>query len=157
MYPHDLHVFNSAVVLARKTHSFSMHILAISTFQDPNHISAERDTRTHTHIHIRITLKHTSTDKHACTHKHSCAHTHTHMHTCTHLHLHAHAFTHTHTGGALVPAAQNAQPQHAAAQAAQKQREIMRVIEDKGNSSAAVSRRLASKWPKPAWHPPWKL
>lgn len=34
---------------------------------------------------------------------------------------------------------------------------IMRVIEDGGNSSAAVSRRLASKWPKPEWHAPWKL
>lgn len=58
-------------------------------------------------------------------------------------------------GGALVPAGPN-QPL-AAVQAAQKQREIMRVIEDKGNTSAAVSRRMASKWPKPAWHPPWKL
>ena len=23
--------------------------------------------------------------------------------------------------------------------------------------SAAVSRRLPSKWPRPVWHPPWKL
>lgn len=55
---------------------------------------------------------------------------------------------------ALVAA--GAQPP-AAAEAAQKQRAIMRVIESGGNSSAAVSRRLASKWPKPVWHPPWKM
>lgn len=40
---------------------------------------------------------------------------------------------------------------------AQTSKQIMKVIEDKGNSSAAVSRRIASKWPKPAWHAPWKL
>lgn len=38
----------------------------------------------------------------------------------------------------------------------QAQKAIMAVISDKGKGSAAVSRRLASKWPKPAWHPPWK-
>lgn len=41
--------------------------------------------------------------------------------------------------------------------APQSQKAIMRVIEDKGNSSAAVSRRIASKWPKPVWHAPWKM
>ncbi len=40
---------------------------------------------------------------------------------------------------------------------AQETKAIMRVVEDKGNSSAAVSRRLGSKWPKPVWHQPWKL
>eukprot|EP00879_Flechtneria_rotunda_P003134 GHRR01003356.1.p1 GENE.GHRR01003356.1~~GHRR01003356.1.p1 ORF type:complete len:504 (+),score=202.78 GHRR01003356.1:1894-3405(+) len=38
-----------------------------------------------------------------------------------------------------------------------QQRAIMEVIKDKPHSSAAVSRRLASKWPRPVWHPPWKL
>ncbi len=33
----------------------------------------------------------------------------------------------------------------------------MEVIRDKGSGSAAVSRRIASKWPKPEWHAPWKL
>lgn len=33
----------------------------------------------------------------------------------------------------------------------------MEVIRDKGHSSAAVSRRLGSKWPRPAWHAPWRL
>lgn len=33
----------------------------------------------------------------------------------------------------------------------------MAVINDKGKGSAAVSRRLASKWPRPVWHAPWKL
>jgi pleiotropic regulator 1 len=33
----------------------------------------------------------------------------------------------------------------------------MAVINEKGTSSAAVSRRLASKWPRPVWHAPWKL
>jgi len=41
--------------------------------------------------------------------------------------------------------------------AAQQQKAIMRVIEDKGHSSAAVSRRLGSKWPKPKWHAPWRM
>lgn len=40
--------------------------------------------------------------------------------------------------------------------AAQQQKAIMAVINDKGKGSAAVSRRLASKWPKPVWHAPWK-
>jgi pleiotropic regulator 1 len=40
--------------------------------------------------------------------------------------------------------------------APQQQKAIMAVINDKGKGSAAVSRRLASKWPKPVWHPPWK-
>jgi len=40
--------------------------------------------------------------------------------------------------------------------APQQQRAIMAVINDKGKGSAAVSRRLASKWPKPVWHAPWK-
>jgi pleiotropic regulator 1 len=40
--------------------------------------------------------------------------------------------------------------------APQQQRAIMAVIQDKGKGSAAMSRRLASKWPKPAWHAPWK-
>jgi pleiotropic regulator 1 len=31
------------------------------------------------------------------------------------------------------------------------------VLRDKGHSSAAVSRRLGSKWPRPAWHAPWRL
>ncbi|GFH11927.1 WD_REPEATS_REGION domain-containing protein, partial [Haematococcus lacustris] len=44
--------------------------------------------------------------------------------------------------------------QEPAAKAASK--EIMRVIQDKGHGSAAVSRRLASKWPKPVWHAPWR-
>lgn len=38
------------------------------------------------------------------------------------------------------------------------QRAVMAVIADKGgNSSAAVSRRIASKWPRPVWHAPWKM
>lgn len=32
----------------------------------------------------------------------------------------------------------------------------MEVLRDKPHSSAAVSRRLASKWPRPEWHAPWK-
>ncbi|GLI63421.1 hypothetical protein VaNZ11_006389 [Volvox africanus] len=45
-----------------------------------------------------------------------------------------------------------------AADAAAQQRAVMSVINDKGsNSSAAVSRRLASKWPRPVWHAPWKM
>eukprot|EP00798_Chlamydomonas_sp_ICE-L_P012241 gene12241-15381_t len=39
----------------------------------------------------------------------------------------------------------------------QTQKAIMDVIEEKGQSSAAVSRRLASKWPRPKWHAPWKM
>mmetsp|Transcript_21356 Transcript_21356/g.36381 ORF Transcript_21356/g.36381 Transcript_21356/m.36381 type:complete len:490 (-) Transcript_21356:608-2077(-) len=39
----------------------------------------------------------------------------------------------------------------------QTSKQIMRVIEDKGNSSAAVSRRISSKWPKPQWHAPWRM
>jgi pleiotropic regulator 1 len=35
-------------------------------------------------------------------------------------------------------------------------RAIQEVLRDKGHSSAAVSRRLGSKWPRPVWHPPWK-
>lgn len=31
------------------------------------------------------------------------------------------------------------------------------VLRDKGHSSAAVSRRLGSKWPRPEWHAPWRL
>lgn len=66
-------------------------------------------------------------------------------------------------GGALIPFAgpagaagpAAAAPGGVAAPAAQKA--IMAVIKEKGSSSAAVSRRLASKWPKPVWHPPWKL
>lgn len=38
-----------------------------------------------------------------------------------------------------------------------KQQSIMQVLREQGHSSAAVSRRLASKWPKPAWHAPWKM
>jgi pleiotropic regulator 1 len=42
--------------------------------------------------------------------------------------------------------------------AAAQQRAVMAVLSDKGgNSSAAVSRRLASKWPRPVWHAPWKM
>lgn len=52
------------------------------------------------------------------------------------------------------PAAAAAAPGGVAAPQAQKA--ILAVINDKGKGSAAVSRRLASKWPKPAWHPPWK-
>eukprot|EP00878_Enallax_costatus_P003364 GHUV01003573.1.p1 GENE.GHUV01003573.1~~GHUV01003573.1.p1 ORF type:complete len:499 (+),score=159.44 GHUV01003573.1:533-2029(+) len=37
-----------------------------------------------------------------------------------------------------------------------QQKAIMAVIQETGTSSAAVSRRLASKWPRPVWHPPWK-
>ncbi|MEW5315661.1 MAG: hypothetical protein WDW38_007074 [Sanguina aurantia] len=37
------------------------------------------------------------------------------------------------------------------------QRAIMKVIEDQGSGSAAVSRRLASKWPRPEWRAPWKM
>ena len=37
------------------------------------------------------------------------------------------------------------------------QRAIMEVIRDKGHSSAAVSRRLGSKWPRPEWHAPWRM
>lgn len=40
--------------------------------------------------------------------------------------------------------------------APQQQKAIMAVINDKGKGSAAVSRRLASKWPRPVWHAPWK-
>jgi pleiotropic regulator 1 len=69
--------------------------------------------------------------------------------------------------GALITYAGPGTAAHAAAAAAstapggvagpQQQKAIMRVLEDKGHSSAAVSRRLASKWPRPVWHPPWKL
>ncbi|KAG2428792.1 hypothetical protein HXX76_011492 [Chlamydomonas incerta] len=42
--------------------------------------------------------------------------------------------------------------------AAAQQRAVMAVIADKGgNSSAAVSRRIASKWPRPVYHAPWKM
>ncbi|GAX77712.1 hypothetical protein CEUSTIGMA_g5155.t1 [Chlamydomonas eustigma] len=39
----------------------------------------------------------------------------------------------------------------------QQQKAVMDVIKDSGNSSAAVSRRLGSKWPRPVWHAPWKM
>uniref|UniRef100_A0A383VK86 Uncharacterized protein n=1 Tax=Tetradesmus obliquus TaxID=3088 RepID=A0A383VK86_TETOB len=66
--------------------------------------------------------------------------------------------------GALIPFAGPAGAGPAAAAAAapggvaapQQQKAIMAVINEKGSSSAAVSRRLASKWPRPAWHAPWK-
>jgi pleiotropic regulator 1 len=38
----------------------------------------------------------------------------------------------------------------------ERKQSVMEVIKDKSFSSAAVSRRLASKWPKPVWHAPWK-
>lgn len=41
--------------------------------------------------------------------------------------------------------------------AAATRREVAEVLKDRSYSSAAVSRRLASKWPAPEWHPPWKL
>lgn len=65
-------------------------------------------------------------------------------------------------GGALVPvtpgggstAAAPGAPGGVVPPAAQKA--IMAVVTEKGNSSAAVSRRLASKWPRPVWHAPWR-
>ena len=39
----------------------------------------------------------------------------------------------------------------------QQQRAIMDVIKETGNSSAAVSRRLGSRWPRPVWRAPWKM
>lgn len=38
----------------------------------------------------------------------------------------------------------------------EKQQAVMEVLKEKSFTSAAVSRRLASKWPRPVWHPPWK-
>lgn len=38
-----------------------------------------------------------------------------------------------------------------------KQQAVMEVLKEKSYTSAAVSRRLASKWPKPVWHAPWKM
>jgi hypothetical protein len=65
--------------------------------------------------------------------------------------------------GALIPFAGPAGAGPAAAAAAlggvaapSQQKAIMAVINEKGTSSAAVSRRLASKWPRPLWHAPWK-
>jgi len=41
---------------------------------------------------------------------------------------------------------------------ASAQRAVMAVINDAGSqSSAAVSRRIASKWPRPEWRAPWQL
>lgn len=38
------------------------------------------------------------------------------------------------------------------------QKVVMDVIRETGaHSSASASRRLASKWPKPKWHPPWRM
>lgn len=56
--------------------------------------------------------------------------------------------------GAVVPYAAG---RAAGAGGASSQRAIMEVIRDKGSGSAAVSRRIASKWPRPEWHAPWKL
>ena len=42
------------------------------------------------------------------------------------------------------------------APAAERQRAVAEVLRDKGHSSAAVSRRLGSKWPRPVWHAPWR-
>lgn len=42
-------------------------------------------------------------------------------------------------------------------EAKQQQRAIMDVIKETGNSSAAVSRRLGSRWPRPIWRAPWKM
>jgi len=33
---------------------------------------------------------------------------------------------------------------------------VMEALKEKSYSSAAVSRRIASKWPRPAWHAPWR-
>mmetsp|Transcript_8983 Transcript_8983/g.19254 ORF Transcript_8983/g.19254 Transcript_8983/m.19254 type:complete len:509 (-) Transcript_8983:502-2028(-) len=62
-----------------------------------------------------------------------------------------------------IPAASTAKPDNSSAlviyndQAKNQQKAVMDIIKDTGNSSAAVSRRLASKWPRPVWHPPWKM
>ena len=39
----------------------------------------------------------------------------------------------------------------------QQHRAVMDVIKESGNSSAAISRRLGSRWPRPPWHAPWKM
>lgn len=59
------------------------------------------------------------------------------------------------SAGAVVPYASGSGPTAPSGPASQ--RAIAEVLRDKGHSSAAVSRRLGSKWPRPAWHAPWRL
>lgn len=38
------------------------------------------------------------------------------------------------------------------------QKEVMKIVstDTKNLPSAQLARRLASKWPRPKWHPPWR-
>ena len=41
---------------------------------------------------------------------------------------------------------------------APSQKEVMRIAtsDTKNMPSSQLARRLASKWPRPKWHPPWR-